>query len=110
MKERYSLGRTLYGNPIPDSIVRKAERRFSKYAAKFGFDPEASPSLVALGEGRGFEDFGIRNLLDAASVPPGAGEPIDGKKGVVIGTIRMGFGHCRMAIAIASAARSLGHA
>jgi len=109
MNQSFDLGRTLYGNPIPDSVVRKAERRFSKYAAKFGYDPEACPRLACVGEGQGFADFGMRTLRDAASVPPGSAEPFDLDRGMVIGTIRMGFGHSRMAIAIASAARSLGY-
>ena len=109
MRDSFKTGKTLYGNEIPDSIVRKAERRFNKYAAKFGYDPARSPTLTCVGEGWGFEDFGMRTVRDAASLPPGAGEPFDVDRGMVIGTIRMGFGHSRMAIAIASAARALGY-
>ncbi len=109
MRDSFKTGKTLYGNEIPDAIVRKAERRFRKYAAKFGYDPALSPTLTCVGEGWGFEDFGIRTVRDAASLPPGAGEPFDVDRGMVIGTIRMGFGHSRMAIAIASAARALGY-
>ncbi len=104
--------KTIYGNSLPGKIVKGAERRFAHYAKKFDFDPDSHPSLVACPEGYGFEDFGIMTLKDGAS--PGANltgavSSFDAEKGMVIGTIRMGFGHCRMAIAIASAARSMGY-
>ena len=36
-------------------------------------------------------------------------DEISKEKGIIIGTIRMGFGHCRMALALASAAKHLGY-
>lgn len=118
--------RLVYGNPIPERIVRKAERQFHRFARKFGFDPANSPDLVAVPEGPGYDDFGIQTLRDrrylasdgaspgpdrgnAAPRPETGCRPILGEKGVVLGTIRMGFGHCRMAIALASAAHALGY-
>ncbi len=103
---------TLYGNIVPEKVTKKAERRYHHYAKKFSFDPKNSPSLVAYPEGYGFEDFGIMNVRDKNHVVPGytagQGESFDTKNGIMLGTIRMGFGHCRMAIALASAAQSMG--
>jgi len=115
--------KVLYGNSIPAEIVRKAERRFSRYARKFNFSPNRSPSLASYPEGYGYRDFGIMTVRDRSLVecppdrePPsgagprydvGSGVPFDAARGVVLGTIRMGFGHCRMAIALASAAHSM---
>ena len=45
----------------------------------------------------------------ATSVRDGDGDPIDPDTGVVISTIRMGFGHYRIAMAGASAARAMGY-
>jgi len=104
--------KTIYGNLLPGKIVKGAERRFAHYAKKFDFNPDSHPSLVACPEGYGYEDFGIMTLKDGASPGAnlaGADDTLDAEKGMVIGTIRMGFGHCRMAIAIASAARSMGY-
>lgn len=97
---------TIYGNIVPGKVSGKAEKRFQKYAKKFNFDPNASPDLASYPEGFGYSDFGIRTVEPKRSGNPG--EPFDIKNGIILGTIRMGFGHCRMAIALASAAHSMG--
>lgn len=98
----------LYGNPMPGKVIRKAERRFRRYARKFDFDPAYAPSLAAYPEGCGAEDFNIMTVHNTADGREG-GVPIDPDNGIMLGTIRMGFGHCRMAIALASAAHSMGY-
>ncbi len=98
----------LYGNIIPREIVRASERRYRRFANRFKFDPERSPSLACYSEGFGNRDFGIMTVREADSSRPGAAG-FDAEKGVVLGTIRMGFGHCRMAISLASAAHSMGY-
>jgi hypothetical protein len=53
-KSAYTIpmdNKVLYGNSIPAEIVRKAERRFSRYARKFNFSPNRSPSLASYPEG-----------------------------------------------------------
>ncbi len=127
---------SIYGNPVPVSLQKSAERRFRHYARKFRFDPNESPSLVPSPEGVGYGDFGILTLRDGtesssapaflsgetdsgvasiagtsgiADVAAVSSAGFDLENGVVLGTIRMGFGHCRMAIALASAAHSLGY-
>lgn len=97
----------LYGNRIPDAIVRKAEKRFRHYAKKFAFNPEQYPKLGCIGEGFGFEDFGIMTVRDRAGCEQDLVD-FDRGRGIMLGTIRMGFGHSRMAIALASAAHSMG--
>lgn len=101
---------TIYGNKVPDAVSRKAAARFEKFARKFDWKSEVSPSLVAVPEGPGSDDFSLRYIRDRNLLPSGREtEPIDSGKGLILGTIRMGFGHCRMAIALASAAHSLGY-
>jgi len=103
---------SIYGNRIPERIVREADARFVKYARKFDFDPESSPRLVPVPEGYGYGDFGILTLRDGSltgSAEASGAPRFDTEKGLVLGTIRMGFGHCRMAIALASAAHALGY-
>jgi len=100
--------KTLYGNNIPKRITEKAEQRFRHYARKFSFDPARSPALAAYPEGQGYSDFGIMTIHEKTGALPG-GQAFDTDKGIMLGTIRMGFGHCRMAIALASAAHSMGY-
>lgn len=98
---------TLYDNIIPEKIVEKAEKRFQKYAKKFDFNSSNSPTLASYPDGYGYDDFGIMNVAPQRS--DDLGVSFDTEKGIILGTIRMGFGHCRMAIALASAAHSMGY-
>jgi hypothetical protein len=109
---------TLFGNKIPKSKARTGEFLFKHYAKKNGFDPSNPPKLSAVPSEKDFDDFGILHIVEdqKASLTStgnfadvnGPYSPIDTKNAILIGTIRMGFGHCRMAMAIASAARHKG--
>ncbi|MGL4982490.1 MAG: DUF6938 domain-containing protein [Treponemataceae bacterium] len=99
---------TLYGNSVPDSITKKAEKRFQKYAKKFHYKADSFPQLKSYSLGSGFTDFGIKTVLDDKFNPELA-QDISTDKTIMLGTIRMGFGHCRIAIALASAAKALGY-
>jgi len=104
---------TLYGNAIPEKTTRNAEKRFRHYAKRFGYDPAVCPVLSTVPQKYGYEDFGVLNVRSVDSVDSIESVPLspvfDPDKGLVLGTIRMGFGHCRMAIALASAAHSMGY-
>lgn len=104
---------TIYGNAIPAKILKKADRRYNRFARKFSFKPDECPILACKEEGQGFIDFGIQSVVEKTDpVAIGSAKSqscFDEEKGIVLGTIRMGFGHCRMAIALASAAHSLGY-
>ena len=92
----------IFGNPIPAKAVRKAEKGKAKYVKKHGDDSkkeyhlglEPIPTLAHLG---------VENLVlsdKPLSLP---------KNPLVVGNIRMGFGHYRISIAIASCAKALGY-
>lgn len=98
---------TIFGNTIPADLARKAENRFQKYSKKFHLDRSPDPELASYPEGYGYDDFGIMTVRPKKQDNPGM--PFDKDKGIVLGTIRMGFGHCRMAIALASASHSMGY-
>ncbi len=95
---------TIFGNPIPASAVARAERSFRRMARRFGFDPAWYPRLGAVPMPQAFEEFGILKLEEAAA----GSASFNPTNSLVIGTIRMGFGHYRMGLAIASAARHAG--
>jgi hypothetical protein len=93
----------IFGNPIAPRVVRQAHRRRKGYARRFGFDPEGRFELRARPEPTLAGLLDLETLVldpDAASLPS--------QKAVIIGTIRMGYGHYRIGLAIASAARAMG--
>ena len=98
--------KVIYGNPIKGGAQRKAEKNKRKYARKYGDDSKADYSVkitenACLGKPLGVCDIRV----DEGS----GGMPFDREKGLIVGNIRMGFGHYRISIAMASAAHSLGY-
>ncbi len=94
----------IYGNKINEGYWRSCLRNRDRYARKFGYRQDESFAYTASPDLFLGEALGIMNLLDQSG-----GKPIDPLKSVVIGTIRMGFGHYRMGLAAASAAHSMGY-
>lgn len=94
--------KTVFNNKISPKTVKKATKSKANFYKKFGDDSkeiyhlalETIPSLTPLN---------VSNLV-ASDTPLALPE-----KSVVIGNIRMGFGHYRIAMAIASCANALGY-
>lgn len=96
----------IFGNPISKKAQRKAEKNKQKYIRKYGDDSgkNYSAKLVknaCLGDSLGVSDIRINEGE--------ADTPFDTEKGIIVGNIRMGFGHYRISIAMASAAHALGY-
>ena len=93
----------IFGNEMSDRSYRKAVRTKEKFARKYGDDgdriyhlrTEPAPAIGGL--------LGVQNLVLSEETSVSFDE-----KSVVIGNIRMGFGHYRISMAMASAARALG--
>lgn len=92
----------IFGNEIDKKTLKKAEASKKKYQKKFGDDSNKDYKL-------GFEDIptldfiGGKNIVfkeNAESLPSNA---------LIVGNIRMGFGHYRISIAMASCAKALGY-
>ena len=120
--------REIFGNPIKEGTYKKAVRSKEKYAKKFGDDTQVNyPVSVCknehIGDLLGVMDVKLgdpdsvtadhvasggesNNAVDHVS---GEGGSFDTKKGLIVGNIRMGFGHYRISMAIASAAHSMGY-
>ncbi len=96
----------IFGNPIPNKDQRKAERSKAKYIRRFGDDSKVIyPAKLAENPTLG-DPLGVWDIR----VAEGEGDvPFDREKGVIVGNIRMGFGHYRISIAMASAAHALGY-
>ncbi len=95
---------TLFGNPVSASAQRKAASTRRRFERKYRYDPEAFYPLSAAENPILGPMLGVRNVVSE----PGH-EKLDHGKGILIGTIRMGYGHYRIAMAAASAARALGY-
>ncbi len=98
--------RIIFGNPIPEGDYRKAVKSKAKYAKKYGDDADKDYAVKLRENPVLFGPLGVYDLR----VDEGEGEiPFDREKGIIVGNIRMGFGHYRISIAMASAARALGY-
>ena len=101
MKEH---SKPIFGNPMSRAKYRKAVRSKKKFIRKFGDDSEQDYPVslkenTTIGPILGVQDVRIRE----------DGEPFDREKGIIVGNIRMGFGHYRISMAMASAAHAMGY-
>ena len=96
----------IFGNKTAPKDYKKAVKSKNKYIRKFG-DDSAAPHPVKLVENPVLGPaFGVQDIR----VCEGEGEiPFDTEKGIIVGNIRMGFGHYRISMAMASAAHALGY-
>ena len=94
----------IFDNAISAKDLKKAERTRAKYVRKFGDDSKTVYHLA-------LEDTPVVgplwNMKSLALAPETATAFTD--KSVIIGNIRMGFGHYRISMALASAACALGY-
>ncbi|MCQ2087719.1 MAG: hypothetical protein MJZ37_06605 [Bacilli bacterium] len=92
----------IFGNKMPDKVVKKATKSKEKYIKKFGDDSNKDYKL-------GFIGIDCLDFIDAKNVIFSKENEEFPKKAVIVGNIRMGFGHYRISIAMASAAKALGY-
>ena len=111
----------IFGNEVPAADYARACRSKARYARRFGDDAQTvyhlrATSLPVIGDRLGVRDLTIAGVEGQPGVVPldllddvrsTAG---DGVTPVIVGNIRMGFGHYRISMAIASAAHALGYA
>ncbi len=94
----------IFRNEISDKDYKKGLKAKKKYIKKFGDDSGKVYHLSST-DNLTLEPFiGIKNIVTSSEY-----DPIDPSKGIIIGNIRMGFGHYRISMAIASAAYSMGY-
>ena len=98
---------SVYGNKQKASAVRKAERTKQKNIEKFGDDSEANYSAEVVENPYIGDILGVKNIA-IGKTKPGTSSGFDVENGIIVGNIRMGFGHYRISMAMASAANALG--
>ena len=93
----------VYGNALSESSSRKATKWQEMFVKKFKYDPDEKYTLSLRDNPYGSSIFGLKDILRGDE-----GEPIQTGNAVICSTIRMGFGHYRIAMAGASCARAMG--
>ena len=109
--------KVIFGNPMTVGTYNKAVKSKKKYAKKFGDDSAVSYPVTIeknayIGDSLGVRNILVGDLAQNAHYNPDANltkEEFDTEKGIIVGNIRMGFGHYRISMAIASAASSMGY-
>ena len=97
----------IFNNRIPEKVYRKAVRSKKKHLKKFGDDTQKQYPLTSEPLSSMAHFIPIQNITIAAN---GKGNlSLNPKKDIIIGNIRMGFGHYRISMAIASAAHAMGY-
>ena len=107
----------IFGNEMSGKAVKKAQKSKKKYAKKFGDDANVNYPLAIvdnayIGKPLGVKNITILNKSNKTEDPKTAEKDsyeFDLEKGVIVGNIRMGFGHYRISMAIASAANAMGY-
>ena len=92
----------IFGNQIDKKTIKKASKSKAKFIKKYGDDTQKEYHL-GLEPIPSLDFIGCQNLVLSD-------KPLElDKKAVVVGNIRMGFGHYRISIALASCAKALGY-
>lgn len=119
--------KVIFGNAMSRGTYKKAVRGKKGYVRKFGDDSKVDYELTIrenkhIGDILGVKDIVVARPKDNRSkdVDRAAGDTavgnsadtavqFDHENGIIVGNIRMGFGHYRISMAIASAAHSMGY-
>lgn len=98
--------KVIFGNVISDKDYKKACKTKEKNIKKYGDDSKVDYNIVIAKNDHIGDSLGVYDVLlkDGESK-----EAFDTEKGVIVGNIRMGFGHYRISMAMASAAKALGY-
>ena len=104
MKDR---SKVIFGNEMSSRVYHKAEKSKKKYSKKFGDDAAVNYPLYIEKNPYIGDALGVQNIL--INGKDNATEAFDREKGIIVGNIRMGFGHYRISMAMASAAKHLGY-
>ncbi len=109
--------KVIFGNIIKNSAVKKAEKSKKKYAKKVGDDsnidyPVHLQKNPYIGDSLDVVNVLVGDLKQNIHYNPENPDmdlEFDHEKGIIVGNIRMGFGHYRISMAMASAAKSMGY-
>ena len=92
----------IFGNKIDEKTLKKAEKSKQKYIKAYGDDLSADYKIA-------FQPIETLDFMNASNVVFGDVNQKFDDKALIVGNIRMGFGHYRISIAMASCAKALGY-
>ncbi|MFA6829910.1 MAG: hypothetical protein WCR67_04335, partial [Bacilli bacterium] len=92
----------IFGNEISRKVINKGYRNQKKYLAKYGDDTGKEYHLAT-------QDVEIMKSMSVTNLILSDQKMEFDPQGIIIGNIRMGFGHYRISIAMASCAKALGY-
>lgn len=95
--------KTIFNNTVSDSDQRAAEKSKKDFIRKFTDDSEKNYNLKLV-HNNVLDDLGTLNMVITDEETN-----LDVENPLIIGNIRMGFGHYRISMAMASCARALGY-
>ncbi len=100
MEDRSSI---IYGNPQSKKTIKGAIKSKKKFIKKYGDDSQKDYHLA-------FKPIDTLDFIGASNIvfTDKESEAFD-PKALIVGNIRMGFGHYRISIAMASCAKALGY-
>ena len=93
---------SIFNNPQPKKVVKKAYKSKKKFMKSYGDDTNKDYKIA-------FKEIPTLDFIGASNIVFGKENQSFDKKALIVGNIRMGFGHYRISIAMASAARALGY-
>ena len=107
MKDR---AKVIFGNVLPKKVYKSAVKTGKKNIKRFGDDRNANYEINIEKNAHIGNELGVMDVqvLEEGKKPTNP-EGFDTEKGIIVGNIRMGFGHYRISMAIASAAKSMGY-
>ena len=100
---------TIFGNKISGSVYKKAVKTQKKFIKKFGDDRNTEYHLELKDNDVLTPPFGCQTIVTNPSSSEDTFASELPEKPLIIGNIRMGFGHYRISMAMASAAKALGY-
>ena len=92
----------IFNNPMPKKVIKGAEKSKRKYIKKYGDDSRADYKIS-------FKDIPTLDFINTSNIVFGEDNQKFEDNALIVGNIRMGFGHYRISIAMASAAKALGY-
>ncbi len=94
--------KTIFGNAMSEKTIKAAEKSKAKYVKKYGDDSAADYKIE-------FAPIDALSFIGAQNIRFGEENRKFDEKALIVGNIRMGFGHYRISIAMASCAAALGY-
>ncbi len=101
--------KNIFGNEIRPKEYRKAVSSKKNFVKKFGDDSNVNYDTYIRKNAYLYDSLGICDIRVEPEGTAKESEEFDTEKGIIVGNIRMGFGHYRISMAIASAAHAMGY-